>query len=229
MWSKNPSRWPPTSPRRIEARRSGARQDDLLQVLLDATVDGEPLPTDQVVSILILVLFGGLDTTSSATGLAIIHLSNHPEDVEALLNGDDALWFSAIEEFVRVSTPVQGQRRTVTQEVELGGATIPEGAYVFALMASANRDPNQFPDADKCIIARAPNDHLGFGFGGHVCMGRNLARLELRIFLETAFRRLKGLKVEDGFTPVYTIGEARGPTHMRCTFEPGTPRQSVAG
>jgi cytochrome P450 len=102
---------------------------------------------------------------------------------------------SAIEEVLRFRSPLQWMYRVTTREVELQGQTIPAGALVLAMLGAANRNPRQFPDADRFDITRAPNPHLAFGAGNHFCLGAPLARLEARIGLTELFSRTADIEL----------------------------------
>jgi cytochrome P450 len=130
-----------------------------------------------------------LDTTISATGQAIGLFADNPDQWD-LLRARPDLIPNAIEEVVRLSTPIRAFSRHVARDVEIGGATLPEGARVLVIYASANRDERVFPDPDRFDIARDTANHLGFGMGVHMCMGMHLARLEIAALLEALRTRV---------------------------------------
>lgn len=100
-----------------------------------------------------------------------------------------------IEEMLRYEAPVQGIFRSATSETEIAGTAIPAGGNVLILYGSANRDERQFPQPDVFDVARNPQDHLGFGFGIHYCIGAPLARLEVRIAMDALLRRFPNLRM----------------------------------
>lgn len=168
--------------------RSGAspaspKAQDLISVLLDAEIDGRPLDDDEQLFSMTLLLLGGLDTTTSAIAMAMAHLADHPEDRARLLADPDLL-DTAVEEFVRVATPVQGLGRTVTRDTDLGGCPLGAGDRVFLLWASGNRDPEAFDRPDEVVLDRHPNHHLGFGAGPHRCVGSHAGKLMVKIALQ---------------------------------------------
>jgi cytochrome P450 len=183
---------------RCEERRR-APQDDLLSDLVHAHADGEPpLTTPEAVSILQQLLVAGNETTTNLIAAAVQFLLRDPAQL-ARLRADRSLLPNALEEALRLETPVQGMWRVTTRDVPLGGETIPKGSFVMLRYASANRDETVFPDPDRFDVAR-PNarEHLSFGLGIHYCVGAALARTEAAIALETLLDRLPGLRLAPG-------------------------------
>jgi cytochrome P450/ferredoxin-NADP reductase len=172
-----------------ERRRNG--QNDLVTHFVRSDVDGVPFVSEQVtptseVSGLMLVLFlGGVESTAGLTGNLFKLLAENPEQ-RALLQRDPTLIPAAVEEALRLITPLQLTARTTSREVTLHGVTIPAGGRVVLIPGAANRDERQFPDPDRFDITRGRSRHLGFGEGVHGCLGAPLARLEARIALEEA-------------------------------------------
>jgi cytochrome P450 len=207
-------------------RRAEPPQDDIIGVLLEMTLDGKNLTDQEIYQTVIIILFGGLDTTSSVMLEALVHLSRNPADRDRLRSGELA-WDQAIEEFIRFSSPVQGLKRTALADTEIDGAPICKGEAIMALIGSANRDDTVFEDAARCKLDRAENPHLGFGAGAHICLGRHLARLEVRILLQAVLERLPDYVVAEDFKPEYVVGETRGMKALPVRFTPGAPRAHV--
>jgi cytochrome P450/ferredoxin-NADP reductase len=174
----------------LEERRRHARED-LVTTFVQAEIDGVPFVGDEVtttseVSGLMMILFlGGVESTAGLTGTLFKLLAENP-DQRALLQADPSLIPAAVEEAMRLITPLQLTARTTSREVTLHGVTIPAGGRVVLVMGAANRDERQFPDPDRFDITRPRGRHLGFGEGVHGCLGAPLARLEARIALEEA-------------------------------------------
>ncbi|MDB5970182.1 MAG: cytochrome [Hydrocarboniphaga sp.] len=204
----------------IAKRRTMPPIDDVLGMLLDSQIDGKPFTDEDIYRTLLIILFGGLDTTSAVMLESLLYLARHPETRQRLVSGELS-WPTAIEEFIRYTSPIQGLRRTVTGDVELEGASLKSGDRILGLHGSANRDESVFPQADQCLLDRAPNPHIAFGAGAHVCLGRNLARLEIEILLKTVLARLGDYRVADDFEPEYLVGEARGMKQLLVDFTPG--------
>ncbi|WP_102143371.1 cytochrome P450 [Mycobacterium hubeiense] len=173
----------------ISARTSQPPQDDMIDVLLSAEIDGEKLSFADIVTNAMLLVQAGLETTASAMSFAFHYLATHPEDRDRLVREPDILP-RAVEEFIRFAGSIHGLPRTIAKEVELSGHTFCPGDSVLVNFASANRDTAVFPDADRCILDRRDNRHLGFGAGVHRCLGSNLARLEFHVGLERVLARL---------------------------------------
>lgn len=205
----------------IAKRRTEAPVDDVLGMLLESKIDDRLFTDEEILRTLLIILFGGLDTTSAVMLESLLYLARNPEDKEKLKSGEIP-WQVAIEEFVRFTSPIQGLRRTVTQDTVLEDQALKKGDWVFGLHGSANRDEAVFERAEECLLDREPNRHLAFGSGAHICLGRNLARLELQILLSTVLERCVDLEVGSQFTPEYLVGEARG---MKCLPVRFTPAQ----
>jgi len=168
-----------------EARERGATGDDLLDTLLQARVDDEPLPQQALVSYVMLLIAAGLDTTRHATTGGVHLLLQHPDQL-ARLAADPSLIDSAVEEILRFTSPVIHFMRTAVADFEIGGKTIREGESVSLWYPSANRDETVFDRPYQFDITRDPNPHLAFGgYGPHFCIGAHLARTQLRaVFTE---------------------------------------------
>ncbi len=182
----------------LEERRSHP-QRDFLTDLLNARVEGErPLDMPELLSVLKQLLIGGNETSTNLIGSAMFWLMNNPEQLQAVLN-DRTRIANAVEETLRLDSPVQGLFRTTTREVEIGGVRLPKGAHLELLYASANRDERRFRDPDRFDVFRTDSsNHMAFGFGIHFCIGAQLARSEGRIALETLLNRLPNPRLADG-------------------------------
>jgi cytochrome P450 len=139
------------------------------------------------------LLNAGHETTTNLLGNAMKALFANPAAL-ASLRADPGLAESAVEEFLRYDSPDQLGGRRARVDVEIGGVPIPDGAFVWISNGSANRDPAQFSDPDRLDLARTPKRHLAFGFGMHLCLGANLARLEARVGILGLIRRFPALR-----------------------------------
>lgn len=204
----------------LEERRREPR-DDGITYIANAEVEGHRLTDDDIVDTVALILIGGLDTTTSAIGNALIYLSDHPDARRRLIEQPE-LMPTAIEEFLRYQAPVQGLARTVTRDTELRGAELAEGDKVLMLWASANRDDEEFADPDEVRLDRHPNRHVTFGVGVHRCLGSNLARAEFRVALEELLSRIPDFEVDrGGVVRGHDVGVVYGYTRIPARFTPG--------
>jgi len=207
----------------VATRRAAPPADDVLGLLLTSSVDGKELTDDDIFRVIMITLFGGLDTTSAVMLESLLFLARNPEEKLKLASGERN-WATAVEEFVRFTSPIQGLRRNAAKDIEIEGRGLKKGDWVFGLHGAANRDPAVFVEPDKCLLDRSPNPHVGFGAGAHICLGRNLARLEIEILLKAVLERFGDYQVLPGFEPAYFAGEARGMKTLPVTFTAGAVR-----
>jgi cytochrome P450 len=183
----------------IEARRVEPR-DDLLTLLLQAELDGQPLSDDDLMSGAFMLYIGGLDTVANLLSYAMRHLAEHP-DLRRSLVAEPARWPSAGEEFLRFYG-ITSVVRTVVEDTEISGCPMKAGDRIVAPMASSGRDPEAFERAELFDPDRAPNRHMAFGAGPHRCLGAHLARLELKVSMEEWHARIPDYRL-DGSVPIH--------------------------
>lgn len=135
-----------------------------------------------------------LDTTIAAITSAIWLFGEH-QDQWRLLRANPALVPRAVNEVIRLESPTPYFTRVATRDVELDGTVIPAGSRVLMMYGSANRDERKWPDADRFDVRRTPSDHLGFGYGEHLCLGQQLARMELRALLNALLPRVARFEI----------------------------------
>jgi cytochrome P450 len=195
--------------------------DDLLSALTAARDEEHSLDEEELVAMAFLLLVAGYITTVNLIGSGVADLLAHPDQLK-LLRDDPDLLPGAIEEFLRYDGPVNpGIARFTTEDVEIGGVTIPRGATVLVATAIADRDPAQFPSPHRLDVTRADNAHLAFGHGIHFCLGAPLARLEGQIAIGTVLRRLSDLALAVPFGELqWQVASLRGPKHLPVTFTP---------
>jgi cytochrome P450 len=175
----------------VEAKRRQPA-DDILSAVVHARLDdGSPqLTTMELRGFFQLLFAAGSETTRSAIGGGLLALIENPDELDRL-RGDPAPIATAVEEFVRWTSPSVYKRRTATRDVEFHGQLIRAGAKVTVWEASANRDEAEFPDPFRFDVGRNPNDHVGFGLGTHFCLGASLARLELTVMFQELLDRFE--------------------------------------
>jgi len=178
-----------------EALRRGAPRTGLISEVVAANDEaGGVMDDDDLVSFCRLMLPAGAETTSKATGTMIAALLNRPE-VWAKLRENPDLVEAAVDETLRWDSPaVAGNYRVATVDTEIAGVSIPAGSGVHVVINAANRDPARFPDPDAFRLDRNPKDQLGFGYGIHLCLGRELARVEMIAVLQTLLAKFPLLR-----------------------------------
>jgi len=177
-------------------RRAEEPGDDVVSELVDA--GGDKVTNLQILGFAFTMVTGGNDTTTGLLGGAAELLTNHPDQRRILLD-DPGLIGTAVEELLRLTSPVQGLARTTTRDVVMHATTIPAGKKVMLLYASANRDPRRFGDtASDLDVVRNPHPILTFGYGAHHCLGAAAARLQGRVVLEELLARCPRFAVDAG-------------------------------
>jgi cytochrome P450 len=182
----------------IERRRSDPG-DDTVSHLVAAGLgaDGDTAGLLSILAFTFTMVAGGNDTTTGLLGGAVQLLNQNP-DQRRLLAANPDLIGDAIEEFLRLTSPVQGLARTMTREVHLHGRTLPVGRKVLLLYGSANRDERQYgTDAPALDVRRRPRNILTFSHGAHHCLGAAAARLQSRIALTELLTRCKDIEVDE--------------------------------
>jgi cytochrome P450 len=193
--------------------------DDLLSALIAAEDQGHQLTEAELVSMCVLLLIAGHETTVNLIASGTLALLGHPE-AAARLRADPGLAGSAVEELLRYDSPVQFTSRHATADLDIGGHRVRAGETVIAVLGAANRDPALFADPDRLDLSRAPNRHLAFGGGIHFCLGAPLARMEARIAIPALLARLPGLELGPGQPVRRDTVTLRGLASLPVTFQP---------
>jgi cytochrome P450 PksS len=181
--------------RRVIAAKRERPADDLISALLQAEEAGDRLSQHELEAMVFLLVVAGHETTVNLIGNAVLALLEWPEQCERL-RADPRLDATAVEELLRYYSPVEvATERYAREDFQIGETTIPGGALVYGVLASANRDATQFEEPDRLDVGREKNKHLAFGQGIHYCLGAPLARLEGQIALRTLLDRRPGLKL----------------------------------
>ena len=204
----------------IEAKRKDPA-DDLISILLSAKDDGllteaftnertmknqteefNDLASDELIMLLVVLMIAGNETTRNGISGGMQLLIENPAERQKLID-DPSLIPGAVEEMLRLVTPVKSFGRTLTQDYEFGGKQLKKGQMVCMMYGPANRDPDVIEDPDAFRVERRPH-HLALGVGPHFCLGASLARMELRVVFEEILRRLPDIEYSRGgpeFTP----------------------------
>jgi cytochrome P450 len=196
--------------------------DDFISALVqarDAAGDRNALTREELITIMLIMLFAGHETTTNLLGNSFRNLLADRPSWDVICS-DPSLIPNCIEEVLRFDSSVITWRHKAKHDVEIGGVRVPADAKLLLLLASANRDPAIFPDPDRFDIRR-PNarEHLSFGYGLHNCLGAPLARLEARVVLEEITRRLPGLRLAEGAKPEFRASLTnRGPLSLPVTW-----------
>jgi cytochrome P450 len=185
----------------VERRRREAGPglgSDTVSHLVAAGVADDDAGLLSILGYVFAMVTGGNDTTTGALGGAVQLLAERPDQRE-LLVADPAGIAGAVEEFLRLTSPVQGLARTTTRDVELHGVTVAAGRKVLLCYGAANRDPRRYgADADELDVLRNPTQLLTFSQGSHHCLGNAAARMMVRVALEELLSRIPSFTVDDG-------------------------------
>jgi cytochrome P450 len=186
--------------------------EDLISQIIQVKVGDRPITHEEILSECALVLFGGLDTVASTMAFICRFLAENPAHRRELAAKPELIP-QAIEELVRrFSIPTIG--RVLTRDTELGGVHMKAGDRIMLNLCFAGLDERAWPEPLKVDFCRHAQDHLGFGKGNHKCPGANLARRELKIFLEEWLRRIPEFSIKPGEHPVTLSGNVSGVKHL---------------
>jgi cytochrome P450 len=201
----------------MAAKRRNDPRDDLMTNLVQAEVDGDQLTDADIAAFFVLLSVAGNDTTRQTTSHALKALTDYPAQREWLRADFDGRIDSAVEEFVRWSSPVMTFRRTAVVDTELDGQPIVAGDKVVMFYPSGNWDSEVFTDPDSFDLSRNPNPHVGFGGGGvHFCLGAQVAKAQLRAMFRELLIQLPDIEAGD---PDLLAGNfIHAVRAMPCTF-----------
>lgn len=205
----------------VRDRTKNPRHDFVSDLVNAKDAEGNGLTIEQAATVVLNLLFAGHETTTGLLGNIFRRLLADREAWSAIRD-DPKLIPGAIEEVLRLDSSVIAWRRQTTQQVDIGGVTVPSGAKLLLLLGAANRDPSVFPNPD-CLDIRRSNsrEHLSFGMGTHLCLGAPLARLQAKVVLEEVSARFPDLRLVPGikleFAPNVSF---RGPLSLPVEWEP---------
>lgn len=189
-----------------EERRANPT-DDLTSKLVHNDLGEDMLAPNEIAPFFILLAVAGNDTTRTAISHGMHLLSQNPDQRKTWQEDLDAVSPTAVEEIVRVASPVTFMRRTATGDVSVGDHQLSEGDKVVLFYGAANRDPRQFDDPERFDVLRNPNPHVGFGGPGpHFCLGAHLARREVSVVFRQLLTRLPDIEVVGDPVPLDALG-----------------------
>ncbi|HVN63350.1 MAG TPA: cytochrome P450 [Candidatus Binataceae bacterium] len=177
------------------AERRARPGDDLMSLLIRAEEAGDKLSQEELMSQSIGLLIAGFETTIGLIGNGVRALLSNPEQLEKL-RANPALAANAVQECLRYDGPIVLTVRVLHEDTEFGGRIIPKNTMVWAMLASANRDPEVFADPDRFDIERDASNHVAFGGGPHHCLGYRLAELEAQAAIGSLVSRFRDLRLK---------------------------------
>ena len=204
---------------KIAAKRRAEPKDDLTTILVEAEIDGDRLDDMEFNIFLLLLAVAGNETTRNLISGGMQLLMENPEQRERLIE-DQSLLPSAINEMLRMVSPVMHFRRSLTRDIAVRGQEMRAGEKVLLWYVAANRDPEAFPEPHRFDVTRNPGEHVTFGGGGaHFCLGFSLAETEIRIMFEELLTRLPDMALTG---PVERLASnfVNGIKHMPVKFTP---------
>lgn len=177
-----------------QRKEEGGEYNDLLDKVINLTVDGRSLTHDEQLSYSYLLFLAGLDTTAWGIRASLWYLARNPEAQQKLREHPEKIP-AAVEEFLRTLSPVQAMARTALKDTVVQGQEIKKGERVVLVFGAGNRDPEVFENPETIDIEREDNRHLAFGAGIHRCLGSNLARKEMVIGLEEFLKAIPSFEI----------------------------------
>lgn len=211
----------------IADERRKEPRDDLTSALVHADGDEDMLAPHEIAPFFILLAVAGNDTTRTAISRGMHLLAQNPDERRIWQDDLDGVTTTAVEEIVRVASPVTFMRRTATKATRVGDHDFAEGDKVVLLYGVANRDPREFDEPERFDVRRNPNNHVGFGGPGpHFCLGAHLARREVAVAFRQLFTRLPDIEVVGDAVPLDAMGIplVGGIKHLPVKFTPTAPR-----
>src|SRR5262245_38485814 len=179
---------------RLVAERRARPGEDLLSALIGVEEGGDRLSHDELVAMVVQLLYAGHETTRNLIGNGLFTLLRNPGELTRL-RAEPGLLVRAVEEMLRYEPPILFVSRVALADVELAGVALRKGELLHLGLASANRDPEHFADPDRFDVGRTENRHLTFGWGMHFCLGASIARMEGRVAFETLLRRFAAIEL----------------------------------
>ena len=207
----------------VATSKVGVDADDLTSILVNAEVDGERLTRAELASFFILLVVAGNETTRNAISWGLVYLTDHPDQRRIWTEDFEGVAHTAVEEIVRIASPVTYMRRTALCDTVLEGTRIDEGDQVVMNYLCANRDESVFDDPLAFDVRRDPNPHVGYGGPGpHYCLGAHLARREIKVMFRELFTRIGDIHAT-GRPDLLASAFIHGIKHLPTQFTPTKP------
>lgn len=204
----------------VAASKKGGDGTDLTSQLINANLDDDELTPGDLASFFILLVVAGNETTRNAISWGLKYLTDNPDQRQIWADDFDGVGPTAVEEIVRLASPVTYMRRTALVDTKIGDQEIPAGDKVAMMYLAANRDPAVFDDPLRFDVRRDPNPHVGYGGPGpHFCLGAHLARREILVMFRELFKRLPDIQAS-GDPALLQSGFIHGIKHLPATFTP---------
>jgi methyl-branched lipid omega-hydroxylase len=209
----------------IAESKRGGDGTDLTSALVNAEIEGDRLTHQDLASFFVLLAVAGNETTRNAISWGLKYLTDNPDQRRIWQDDVEGVSATAVDEIVRLASPVSYMRRTVLSDTELGGAELKVGDKVAMFYLAANRDEEVFEDPLRFDVRRSPNNHVGFGGPGpHFCLGAHLARREITVMFRELFHRLPDIRAT-GEPARLASSFIHGVKHLPAEFTPTAPRR----
>lgn len=180
---------------KIIIKKMNKPADDFISKLIKTNQNSDNvLLQREIISVISVMFFAGIETSVNTFGQSILQLINHPTQAERWRE-DDSITPRAVDELIRFISPAQLTTRVASENIEIHGNLIKKGEIVMGAMAAANRDPEVFENPEVMDFEREKNPHLGFGYGLHFCLGSRLAKEEIGISIPALLRKFPKIKL----------------------------------
>lgn len=176
--------------------------------------DGDVRPPEFILPSILVTLLGGMQEPGHGAGSTLIALLRDPAQMDEVRADMDVHLAKAVQEGIRWMAPIGTQIRMPTRDTELGGATVPKGQTIAAVVASASRDESRFTDPDRFDIHRDEGGHASFGFGPHFCAGKWFANAQIAVALRVLFENTSRIDLDESRPPEFRGWEFRAPTTL---------------
>lgn len=204
----------------VAAAKKGGSGTDLTSQLINAELSDDELSSADLASFFILLVVAGNETTRNAISWGLKYLTDNPDQRQIWADDFENVASTAVEEIVRLASPVTYMRRTALTDTQIGDQKIAEGDKVAMLYLAGNRDPAVFADPLRFDVRRDPNPHVGYGGPGpHFCLGAHLARREILVMFRELFKRLPDIHAS-GDPALLQSTFIHGIKHLPATFTP---------